>query len=314
MMGTEDMGERRQVNHTPAIALGAAAFLLLLVGALSYRDFVKTSYEKEYAEKERELMMRHGYVPYPAGQNLTYNQAPAPGTQNAGVPTPGANAQVTPGAVAGQNPQNRVGFQGATNQNPVAPDPNQVAAANAIETSLPAPSDPELQSIRNSLDQVRQQSQRTEEQYQKITGEVNRVALDSEKKASTELSQEGIGDLSEELPEFLREATANPPGGNPSVQERLSRVREQVLREPSIAQVTNYNKEWGVVTFNAGSTQNVRKNQRFAIRRGGDILGWIKVDQVEANQSIGIMVTKNAESDTAIKPDVGDDLINFELF
>ncbi len=60
-MAPDDLGERRQVNHTPTIALSIAAILLLIVGALSYRDFVRTSLEKEFAEKEARMMQRQGY-------------------------------------------------------------------------------------------------------------------------------------------------------------------------------------------------------------------------------------------------------------
>ena len=54
------MGERRQVNHTPAIALGIAAVLLLIVGAMSYSDYVESEFEEEYKEKERQLLLRNG--------------------------------------------------------------------------------------------------------------------------------------------------------------------------------------------------------------------------------------------------------------
>ena len=91
-------------------------------------------------------------------------------------------------------------------------------------------------------------------------------------------------------------------------------MRDQVRAAPSLAKVTSYNKDWGIVTFNAGAGQGVKVDQRFAVRRGSDILGWIKVDQVEADQSIAVLVTKNRDSDTSVKPDVGDDLIDFELF
>ena len=100
MMDHEDLGERRQVNHTPTIALGIAALLLLIVGAMSYRDFVRTSYEKEYAEKERQLLARHGYQVAPFttnGQQAIQGQMPNlqppqvqgnPGQQGGGYPQP----------------------------------------------------------------------------------------------------------------------------------------------------------------------------------------------------------------------------------
>jgi hypothetical protein len=68
------------------------------------------------------------------------------------------------------------------------------------------------------------------------------------------------------------------------------------------------------VTFDAGIGQGVRIDQRFAVRRGSEILGWVKVNEVLEDEAIATLVTKNADSDTAVKPDVGDDLIDFELF
>ena len=67
-MGPDEIGESRQLNHTPMIALGAAAVLLLIVCAMSYRDYVRDTLEKEFAEKEQRLMQRNGYYPAPQGQ------------------------------------------------------------------------------------------------------------------------------------------------------------------------------------------------------------------------------------------------------
>ena len=91
-------------------------------------------------------------------------------------------------------------------------------------------------------------------------------------------------------------------------------MRAQVTSAPSLAKVTSYDKEWGIVTFDAGSVQGVKVDQRFAVRRGADILGWVKVNEVLEDEAVATLVTKNADSDTAVKPDVGDDLIDFELF
>ena len=294
MMDHEDLGERRQVNHTPTIALGIAALLLLIVGAMSYRDFVRTSYEKEYAEKERQLLARHGYQVAPFttnGQQAIQGQMP-----NLQQPQ-----QVQGNPVQQQVQQSQPQVQQAPAVNPALV---QNAANMQIESSLPQPVDPEIDSIRNSLEQVREQSRRTEEQFLDITGN-----MESRLDAGTSQAQE----ITEELPDFLRDAVENPPGGNPEVEERLARMRDQVIQAPSLARVTGFDNDWGVVTFNAGATQNVRKDQRFAVRRGADILGWIKVDEVQENQSIAVLVT-NRDNETVQKPEVGDDLIDFELF
>ena len=132
------------------------------------------------------------------------------------------------------------------------------------------------------------------------------LAKEAEKSTSTEITAE--------LPDFLRDALQNPPGGNPEVEAKLQKMKAQVTAQPSLAKVTSYDKDWGIVTFNAGQGQGVKVDQRFAVRRGSEILGWVKVDQVDGNQSIAVLITKNRESDTAAKPEIGDDLIDFELF
>ncbi len=290
MIGPEEFGESKRVNHTPTIALGLAAILLLVVAAWSWSDVQRKKYEREFAEKEAAMMQRLGYNQMPAGQQ------------------PVVNGQVNPQAAQPQVPV----------QQPVAPSPQnyqpsagllQSAAEMQVESSLPSPVDPEIARMQDSLDQARQQTARTDQRYRDITGDV-----DEKVREATEAERRGIGDLSAELPDFLKNAVENPPGGNPEVEARLERLREQVRNAPSLATVTSYDKEWGIVTFNAGSKQLVKPDQRFAVRRGTDILGWVKVDQVEDDQSIAILVTKNRNSDTALKPEVGDDLIDFELF
>ncbi|MDF1738982.1 MAG: hypothetical protein P1U86_07470 [Verrucomicrobiales bacterium] len=285
------------MNHTPMIALGAAAVLLLIVCAMSYRDYVRTSLEKEFAEKEQRLMQRNGYYPVQQGQQNFQQQQPLP--QN----TSQNYAQQTIQQPA-QQQQVRQPQPQQPQQQYLAPAP-EGAAANSAQSSLPRPRDPEMDQLRNSMDQVKEQAARTDARYNEITGDVDRLAREAEPKAA---------EITAELPDFLRDAVENPPGGNPDVEERLSRMRDQVRMAPALARVTGYDKDWGLVTFNAGIGQGVKKDQRFAVRRGEDILGWIKVDQVEENQSIAVLVTKNREIDTAAKPEVGDDLIDFELF
>ncbi len=318
MMGPDDIGERRQVNHTPTIALSIAAILLLIVGALSYRDYLRTSFEKEFAEKEARLMQRQGYPVPPQAAPMSQGAQGQAYLQN-GVPV---NAQGVPVNPSAQAP---VGFQPPSQNvvydaqgNPVASAPT-IASRYPETGNLPLPNDPELENIRASLDQAREQSRLTEQRYNQLAGNVDSTAREAAAMAGNASDPANLGGggattITEELPDFLREAVENPPGGNPEVEARLARMKQQVIAAPSLGKVTSYNKDWGVVTFDAGASQGVKVDQRFAVRRGSDILGWIKVDEVREDQSIAILVTKNRNSDTALKPEVGDDLIDFELF
>ena len=94
----------------------------------------------------------------------------------------------------------------------------------------------------------------------------------------------------------------------------MEAMRNKVRSAPMLAKVTGYDRDWGIVTFDAGASQGVKKDQRFAVRRGDIILGWVKVDEVQENTSVAILVTKNRNIDIAEKPAAGDDLIDFELF
>lgn len=299
MMAPEEFGEKKSVNHTPTIALTVAAVLLLIVGALSYRDYVRNSLEKEYAEKERMMMARHGYAVQPApGQQIPLQQQADVQFQNNYTP-------------AQPDPQGQQGQQMLMQQNQLNPGVNdamiaQQAANMGVENSLPQAVDPEIQSISSSLQQIREQSERTEQQYNNLVS-----GVDDRLKQEVDGADEPI---TSELPDFLKEAVADPPGGNPSLQTNMEKMRDKVRAAPSLARVTGYDRNWGIVTFNAGAGQGVKKDQRFAVRRGDIILGWVKVDEVQATSSIAVLVTRNKNIDTAEKPAAGDDLINFELF
>lgn len=296
MIGPDDFGDRRSANHTPTIALSIAAVLLLVVGAMSYRESVRSSLEKEYAEKEARLMQRQGLAPLPTAPAVQAPVAPAPAPAAAGTVL--YDAQGNPVYLSGMPPA-------------TAPAPAPVVSAAQVEaeTTLPAPEDPDIARFQQSLDQARQQGQATDQRFNQLAGDAAAGAAPAPPAGTT-----GSAEITSELPDFLRDAVNNPPGGSPEMNVRLDRMRAQILAAASLGKVTSYDKDWGIVTFNAGAAQGVKKDQRFAVRRGSEVLGWVKVDQVDEDQAIAVLVTKNRDSDTALKPDVGDDLIDFELF
>lgn len=309
MISPDDIGERRPANHTATIALSIAAVLLLVVGAMSYRQYVRDSLEKEFAEKEARMMQLHGGGPITSALQPAGAQPSSPGGP-AGIPSGTTvlyDAQGNPVYLTGAPP---------SNVNPSSP---LADVAQRVESSLPSPVDPEIDRFQQSLAQARQQSETTEQRFNQLAA--NEAPAGSFNGAGSApgtyqspLDSGAGAEITSELPDFLRNAVNDPPGGNPEVEARMQRMRSQVMAAPSLAKVTSYDKDWGIVTFNAGANQGVQKDQRFAVRRGAEILGWIKVDQVEEAQSIAILVTKNRSDDTALKPEVGDDLIDFELF
>jgi|SRR6056300_1712396 len=305
MMDSEEMGERRQVNHTPAIALGIAAVLLLIVGAMSYSDYVESEFEEEYKEKERQLLLRNGYqvAPIPNMQN----QLQQPYPQN------GLYPQQPQQQVANQVPQQPLQQQAPVNQQLAQNNAGlaQNAANLNVESALPIPNDPEIDAIRNSLDQIRKQEEQTEQRYRDLSDGVDILVENAKNQLD---NTGGIGDLSTDLPNFLRNAVENPPGGNPEIEAEMARMRERVTRAPTLAQVTSVDMKFGFVTFNAGVSQQVAVEQRYAIRRSGEIVGWVRVEEVHPNEAIAKLESEHDESTTSVRPAVGDDLIPFEAF
>jgi hypothetical protein len=94
----------------------------------------------------------------------------------------------------------------------------------------------------------------------------------------------------------------------------MARMRERVTRAPTLAQVTSVDMKFGFVTFNAGVSQQVAVEQRYAIRRSGEIVGWVRVEEVHPNEAIAKLESEHDESTTSVRPAVGDDLIPFQAF
>jgi len=160
--------------------------------------------------------------------------------------------------------------------------------------------------LEKNLAEVKQQTEQTEKRFHEITRDMDEPRPPDSSPAATT-----GGD--QKLSSSLKNSLQAPPGGNPEVTASITRLKKQVESSPSLGKVINYDRDWGLVTFGAGSKHGVKVGQRFAVRRGSDILGWVKVDEVHETMSIAHMVTKNAKSDMSLKPQVGDDLIQFEL-
>jgi hypothetical protein len=292
MISPDDIGERRQTNNTPTLALVVAAVLLLAVGGMSYREFVRSSMEKEFAAKEERLMRLVGQ----GGDGADAVDGAAPAGASGTVLY---DAQGNPVYVGGDGVVQPAGAPSAA--------------------SLPKPEDPDISRMSQSLEQARELGRITEERFNQIAASPAGLGAPANGGGSfgyTGPAGDGAGgtEISSDLPDFLRIAVENPPGGNPEIEAQLSRMRAQVTSAPSLAKVVAYDNEWSLVTFNAGAAQGVRADQRFAVRRGAEVIGWIRVEEVGADQSVGTLVTRNRESDIAVKPELGDDLIDFELF
>lgn len=112
--------------------------------------------------------------------------------------------------------------------------------------------------------------------------------------------------------------TATDPGAAPispqQTEAEVAALAEQIRRQPAIAQVVEYDNDFAFLIINGGTDRNIKTDMRLAVRRGSEILGFIKVVEVDPTESVAELMSQNKHSPTARKPQAGDDVIAFNLF
>lgn len=117
-------------------------------------------------------------------------------------------------------------------------------------------------------------------------------------------------------PAAASEPAPSAAGGLPAgaSDAEVAALADQVKRQPAIAQVLEYDPDFAFLIINGGANRNIKPEMRLAVRRGSEILGFIKVVEVDGDQAIAELMSKNKFSPTARKPQPGDDIIAFNLF
>jgi hypothetical protein len=271
MIGPEDLHETPKKNQTPILILGIASFLLVIVGFISYRDYVNAKADDRIRKVEEKL------------------------SQLASAQPPSApNNQVTP----------------------VAPVQN-----------------PEIEELRRQLEAMKLQAEsiKIQTEKNKQLAEENSMKVDrvlstgpgiprepfnpelSSRPGISTLPPPGIkDDLT--IPDYIKDAVAAPPGGNRSGMAEPTEMEKKIKNTPAIGNIVSYDEGWNLVTINAGTSNGVKKDQRYSIRRGADLLGIIKISEVFPNVANANIVTNNRAFDGALKPKAGDDIISYDPF
>ncbi|QIF04443.1 hypothetical protein [Roseimicrobium sp. ORNL1] len=104
-------------------------------------------------------------------------------------------------------------------------------------------------------------------------------------------------------------AMSLPPGMNPAdiAPPPMSPRQRMISAAPTLAKVTEYQKEFGFVVINAGSKRKLEKDMIFSIRRGGAIIGRIKVTEVSDEGSVADLPVDTVPVGVTIE--VGDEVI-----
>ena len=269
MIEPEDIHETPKPNYTPVLILGLAALLLMIVGFISYRDYVNHKADQRLAGSEERI------------KSLEEQIARISGPQSPSA----APAQAKPAQPA---------------------------------------RDPELEELRRQFEEMKEKMAANERKAQENTLKVDRVLAGGPQVARDipgEVPDPGVSSLPRpndeiEVPDYVRDSVAAPPPGqlSPAARERFENLQNKVRNAPSIGEVLSYNRDWGFVTFNAGSDNNVSEGDRFSVRRGAEILGIVKVKEVFPDQAIATLVTPTDKFADRANPQAGDEIILFDPF
>lgn len=93
--------------------------------------------------------------------------------------------------------------------------------------------------------------------------------------------------------------TAQPPP--------LTEQQRQVRAAPAIAQISQYQQQYGFVVVTAGKNRRLESGMSFAVRHDGFIVGRIKITEVEQDSAVGDLDGTSVPNGVTIEP--GDDII-----
>ncbi|MCB1232312.1 MAG: hypothetical protein KDN19_18835 [Verrucomicrobiae bacterium] len=327
-------------DKTTVLALIAAAVILAVVGIKSFLDYKVAELEKIHGARPAE----------PALAEANAAPAPAAATASNELPPTGDISQVTgAGDQSGDFP---VGSIDRLPRDVLPPIPEQLLAEPAPDAAPDQRTNAELDKVRQETAMFQEKLNRIRSGNSGDDGS-GPVPPPPIPKPGPGSALGAVGDPSgtpgagpnasaseipDQLPlpspamptfgpqgeinggnEIAKGATGAAPaeGVEKSPQEieaEVAAMEAQVKRQPALAQVVDYNAEWAILVINSGAESNIAPEMRLAVRRGGEIVGFIKVTQVEANESVAVLMSPNKFSPTARKPKPGDEVIAFNLF
>jgi hypothetical protein len=141
---------------------------------------------------------------------------------------------------------------------------------------------------------LRQERQMVSQRFEQLNSSRTNPAL-----ASAGRSQTGAA---------LADLPAAPPVPD------LTPEQLQIRDAPAIARVREYDPDWHFVVLDGGKERNLTEGTQLAIRRGHELLGLIRVDEVLERESVAELQGPWRADSQAPKPRRGDDAVTYPPF
>jgi len=289
-----------------SLALIIAAIVLLIVGAKSYNDYLRGKYEKEFG----------------GGPNQAEGQLDPGAAERAA-----AVAELPPAKTRGTD----TGPGSESRQLPPMPSLAAENTAPAAATPPKASEDPRIRQYKESLETMRRENELYRQQLeQDRAGTGAELGAIDPNGAGRSIPPPSPPPSDPGLPSSAVAAASgtSAPGDGPpmplstppappkpeAVEQDVSEMAERIRREAAIAKVIEYDADWAFLVLDGGADRGIETEMRFAVRRGGEILGWVKITEVEQDRAVAHLMSENKNSKTTRKPERGDDIIAFNLF
>ncbi len=298
------------------IAFLIVSFIVVLVicGIGVNHFWLKGIQQRELELTEREMVLKkhlsdiENKAQQSGGTLKPETPEPAPAPASSSVPAPAPAPSAVPAPVP------------SPASVPAYPNPPQ-APANALASTpaVPAmPVDPDLERMRQEREMLEQQNRAVMERYNQVNGNGTSAP------AATSTGQ-APGSQYGELPKWTGNESPGAPGTSGPLpgtappaampaSTQNSGLARQIRNATAIGRVVYFDPQWGIVEISAGKQNNIAVDQRLAVRRGDMIVGYLKVKEVGDTSSIASGSSSNFYSETAVKPQPGDDVIGWPLF
>lgn len=184
------------------------------------------------------------------------------------------------------------------------PSPSLASEPLPSRTSAAPPSAPDFGGELEALRQERQLVSQRFEQLNSPGGAASAPAAPSPMQPAARPETQ-LPSARSPLGDLLASAPSNP---------QLTPEQIRVRDAPAIAHVRQYDADWHFVVLDGGKERNIAEGTQLAVRRGHEILGLIKVDEVLENESVAELVGTWRTDAQATKPLRGDDIVTYPLF
>ncbi len=185
-------------------------------------------------------------------------------------------------------------------------------ARDQLAKSLEAAKDEDRQ-IADQLNAAKQEIASKEEQIADLRKELElRVAAgttaDSEEGSSPEVTNQEIEDLKaanaelEQLKQSLTARLEQAESRAKTLADAEAARQAGLARKSLEGQVLAFNAAWNFAVISIGDRQGVVPNSELVIRRGGEMIGKIRVTSVEQSQSIGDVLLDTIRPGVQIQP------------